>query len=76
MAVTLEDVHLREMGGQAFVVGREAKASHYTRTNFPGSIHWIPLKDVKRLVELSDEVHPPKPPDEARPPKPPVDKTP
>jgi hypothetical protein len=64
-AATLEQVRVKRLGGQAFIVGRVAKDGFLTRGEFAGSTMWLPLSEVKRLVvmdelkKLRDDAAPP-----------------
>jgi hypothetical protein len=49
----LERAQLRSLGGRHFIVGKEVKDSPYVRSRFDGATMWIPLEDVKQLVELN-----------------------
>jgi hypothetical protein len=48
----LEQARIRSAGGRHFIVGKEVKDSSYVRSHFGGATVWIPLDDVKQLVEL------------------------
>ena len=52
VAVTLERPEVRQVGGRAFVVGKEAKGSPYSRERFGGAPVWMPVESVTQLVEL------------------------
>ena len=54
VAFTLENAEIRQLGGRAFVVGREAKDSPHeiTMTMFDGGMVWVPVDSVTRVVEL------------------------
>jgi hypothetical protein len=54
VAATLEKPELRVAGGRTFVTGTAVQDSTLTKEHFPGARVWIPLEDVKRLVELED----------------------
>jgi hypothetical protein len=54
VALTLEKVEIRQLGGRAFVVGQEMKKSPYqiTKEMFGGATVWVPVDAVTQLVEL------------------------
>ncbi len=54
LGFTLEKPELRQLGGRAFVVGKEVAKSPYTRSQFPGATVWVPLEDVTEMVEFEE----------------------
>jgi hypothetical protein len=52
VTVTLDKAELRELGGRAFLVGKEMKESPYTRQRFGGGTVWVPVDNLTQVVEL------------------------
>ena len=54
VAFTLEKPEVRQLGGRAFVVGRELQDDPYdfTRQRFAGGTVWVPVDGITQLVEL------------------------
>ena len=53
-AFTLDNVEVRKVGNRTFVFGREITDSPHmiTRNRFGGAGIWVPIDDVKVLVDL------------------------
>jgi RNA polymerase sigma factor (sigma-70 family) len=52
VAVTLEKFEVRQLGGRAFLVGREMPDSKYTKAKWGGGTVWVPVDAVTEFVEL------------------------
>jgi hypothetical protein len=53
VAATLRDARIRSIAGRPFVVGLEVKGPNITKGTFAEMVVWIPLDDVKQMVEVS-----------------------
>jgi RNA polymerase sigma factor (sigma-70 family) len=53
--VTVEKIEVRQLGGRAFLVGREVTNSKITKAQFSGGTIWVPVDAIKELVELQPE---------------------
>lgn len=52
---TLKDARIRTIAGRSFVVGVEVEGPRITRGTFAGKVVWLPLDDVRQMVELDDQ---------------------
>ena len=54
VAFTLEKAEIRQLGGRAFLVGRQIKDDPYklTKELFGGGTIWVPVDGITQLVEL------------------------
>jgi hypothetical protein len=54
VGTVLEKPEIRSIGGRTFVTGMTLNIPQLSRELFPGSRVWVPLEDVKRIVEIED----------------------
>jgi hypothetical protein len=52
---TLKGARVRSLGGRSFVVGVEVEAPKITQPRFTGRVVWIPVDDVRQMVEVADD---------------------
>jgi hypothetical protein len=54
IAYTLEKAEVRQLGGRAFLVGREMKDPplQITKERFAGCLIWVPVDSVTEIIEL------------------------